>query len=101
MSENNCNCEGCVHVEQFKSITKSYDGIENEVTETIVDNDERTVEVKLKPQQYVSKYTFPNRGDKAVLYMDTTENRSYRWDEVTGTYICISANYSQIKIING
>ena len=42
MSENNCNCEGCVHVEQFKSITKSYDGIENEVTETVVDNDERT-----------------------------------------------------------
>ncbi len=101
MSENNCNCEGCVQIEHFKSITKSYEGIENDVTETVVDNDERTVEVKLKPQQYVSKYAFPNRGDKAVLYMDTTENRSYRWDETTGTYICVGADYNQIKIING
>ena len=101
IDDNECKCDGCIHVEQFRAITKSYDGIKNYVTETLVDNDERTVEVKLKPQQYVSKYAFPNRGDKAVLYMDTTENRSYRWDEITGTYICIGADYNQIKIING
>ena len=102
IDENNeCKCDGCIHVEQFRSITKSYDGIGNDATETVVDNDERTVEVKLKPQQFVSKYAFPNRGNKAVLYMDTTENRSYRWDEVTGAYICIGSDYNQIKIING
>ena len=101
IDDNECKCDGCIHVEQFRAITKSYDGIKNDVTETLVDNDERTVEVKLKPQQYVSKYAFPNRGDKAVLYMDTTENRSYRCDEITGTYICIGADYNQIKIING
>lgn len=101
MIENESKCEGCSHVEQFKVITRTYDGAENDVIETIVNNDERTVEVKLKPQQYASKYAFPNRGDKAVLYMDTTENRAYRWDEITGTYICIGADYNQIKVING
>lgn len=101
MIDDECKCDGCVHVEQFKSITKSYDGIENDVTETVVDNDGRTVEVRLKPQQYVSRFAFPNRGNKAVVYMDTAENRSYRWDEITGTYICIGADYNQIKIING
>ena len=101
MSEQNCNCENCVHIEQFKAITRSYEGTENDVAETVVDNDLRTVEVKLKPQQYASKYAFPNPGDKAVVYMDTAENRAYRWDEITGTYICIGADYSQIKIING
>lgn len=55
MSEQNCNCENCVHIEQFKTITRSYEGTENDVAETVVDNDLRTVEVKLKPQQYASK----------------------------------------------
>ena len=53
IDDNECKCDGCIHVEQFRAITKSYDGIKNDVTETLVDNDERTVEVKLKPQQYV------------------------------------------------
>lgn len=101
MNDEKCNCEGCIHVEEFKAITRSYEGTENELVETIVDNDERSIEVKLKSQQYASKYAFPNRGDKAVVYMDTTENKSYRWDEDTGTYICIGADYTEIKIING
>lgn len=101
MSDNNCNCDECVHVEEFKAITRSYDGVENDTVETVVDNDERTIEIKLKPQQYTTRYAFPNRGDKAVVYMDTTENKAYRWDENTGTYICIGSDYKQIKIING
>ncbi len=101
MSEENCNCDGCIHVEEFKAITRSYEGTENDVVETAIDNDVRSIEVKLKPQQYASKYAFPNRGNSAVVYMDTTENKAYRWDEETGTYICIGTDYSQIKIING
>ncbi len=101
MSDDNCKCDQCIHTEEFKAITRSHEGEANETTETVVDNDERTIEVKLKPQQYASKYAFPNRGDKAVVYMDIKENKSYRWDEDTGTYICIGADYTQIKIING
>lgn len=39
MNDENCNCDGCIHVEEFKAITRSYEGAENEVTETLVDND--------------------------------------------------------------
>ena len=97
------DCEecGCVGVDPFRVITKSFEGIENDATETTVDNQARTIEVKLKPQQYASKYAFPNRGNSAVVYIDTKENASYRWDEESGTYVCIGTDYHQIKIING
>ncbi len=99
-----CNrCQPCdeVHVEAFRSISKSFDGVENETTKTFVDNEANTIEVKLKSQQYASKYAFPNKGDEGVVYMDVAENESYRWDEKTKTYVCIGSDYHQIKIING
>lgn len=106
---NDCNnrhghgggCDGCVSVEALRSISQKYQGIENDATETVVRNKSRTIEVKLKPQQYPSKYAFPNQGNPAVVYIDIHDNESYRWDEATGSYICIGADWHQIKIING
>lgn len=94
-------CHDCVPVEAFRLISQPYEGIPNEGTETVINNRERTIEVKLKPQQYGSKYSFPNRGDPSIIYIDIHENASYRWDELTGRYVCIGADYNQIKIING
>lgn len=95
------SCGECIHVQPFRSITKTYEGVSNDATETLVDNKARTIEVKLKPQQYQSKYAFPNRGDPSIIYIDVKDNFSYRWDEETGQYICIGTDYRQIKIING
>lgn len=100
MSDCKQNCE-CIHVEPFRTITKTYSGVENDATETVVDNKARTIEVRLKPQQYQSKYAFPNIGNAAVIYIDVKENESYRWDEETKQYVCIGADYRKIKIING
>ena len=91
----------CVPVEAFRVIALPYEGISNDGVDTVVNNRERTIEVKLKSQQYGSKYAFPNRGDPAVVYVDIHENKSYRWDETTGQYVCIGADYTKIKIING
>ena len=101
MSECKTNPCECVHVEPFRTITKTYQGVANDTTETLMDNKARTIEVKLKPQQYQSKYAFPNRGDPSVIYIDIKDNFSYRWDETTGQYVCIGTDYRQIKIING
>lgn len=99
-----CNgrgCGDCVSVEALRTITQKYQGIGNDATETVVKNKSRTIEVKLKPQQYPTKYAFPNQGNPAVVYIDVVENQSYRWDEKTGGYICIGADWHEIKIING
>lgn len=99
-----CNghgCGECVSMEALRTITQKYQGIENDATETVVKNKYRTIEVKLKPQQYPTKYAFPNQGNPAVVYIDVVENQSYRWDEKTGSYICIGADWHEIKIING
>lgn len=96
-----CNDCDCVQVDPFRVITKSFEGLENEGTETVVDNQERTIEVKMKPQQYASRFAFPNRGDPAIIYVDIGANASYRWDAETEKYVCIGTDYRQIKIING
>lgn len=94
-------CCDCVPVEAFRMITQPYEGIPNEGIETVINNRERTIEVKLRPQQYVSKYAFPNRGDPAIIYVDIREGACYRWDQDSQQYYCIGADYHQIKIING
>ena len=94
MNECNEKC-GCVRTEPFHTITKKYSGIENDALETVIDNKAWTIEVKQKPQQYQSKYAFPNIGDPAVLYVDV------KGDEGTRQYVCIGTDYRAIKIING
>lgn len=50
-------------------------------------------------QQYLSYLNFPNVGSDKVLYIDTSENQSYRWDPVNLKYFKISE--INIEIING
>ena len=52
-----------------------YKGVENDALETVVDNKEWTIEVKPKPQQYQSKYAFPNIGNsaKGAAYRDVCQ----------------------------
>lgn len=52
-------------------------------------------------QQYASIYEFPSTGKVRVLYIDTTNNRAYRWDDDETKYYCIGSDYSEIEIING
>ncbi len=97
---NQKDCE-CIHVQPFRSVMRAYNGTENDATVTVVDSKAKTIEVRLKTQQYNSKFEFPNIGNPAVEYIDKTANRTYRWDEENMKYYCIGSDYNEIKVING
>ncbi len=90
-----------VRVQTYKPIIGSYVGKDNDATETIVNNSARTIEIKLKSHNYASKYEFPNQGNEAVIYIDITENKSYRWSKAELKYYCVGSDYDDVKIING
>lgn len=48
-----------------------------------------------------SHLSFPNVGNKYVLYIAISENRAYRWDDTELKYYCVGSDYEEIKIING
>ena len=48
-----------------------------------------------------SKYEFPTIGDGKHLYISTSENKTYRFDEVQLKYYVVGSDYEDIKIING
>lgn len=48
-----------------------------------------------------SKYEFPTIGDEKCLYISTSENKAYRFDEVQLKYYAVGSDYEDIKIING
>ena len=51
---------------------------------------------------YTTFADFPHTGDPEQLYIVKSENRIYRWDVNTETYICISSNYNEImNIVSG
>ncbi|KMO86059.1 hypothetical protein AB840_09955 [Megasphaera cerevisiae DSM 20462] len=51
--------------------------------------------------QCSSIYEFPNRGDMGKIYIDTSENASYRWDEAASKYYCVGRDYQEIDTITG
>lgn len=51
--------------------------------------------------QYNSIYEFPNRGSSGKLYIDMSENASYRWDEAASKYYCVGRDWTEIGAING
>lgn len=51
--------------------------------------------------QFSSIYEFPNRGDTGKIYIDTSENATYRWDEAASKYYCVGRDYTQIDTISG
>jgi len=48
-----------------------------------------------------SIYGFPNIGSINNIYVDTTNNKAYRWDNRNLKYYIVGSDYNDIKIING
>ena len=40
-------------------------------------------------------------GEEKYLYIDSSTNKSYRWDDTDLKYYCVGSDYSQINIIDG
>ena len=51
--------------------------------------------------QKASYLEFPNIGTEKGLYIDSTTNTSYRWDNKEKKYYIIGINYDNIKYIIG
>jgi hypothetical protein len=85
----------------FQRVTRNYEGVENEETIVVVNNNDSTIEVQFKSQQYATHYEFPNVGKPGIIYIDVTANKTYRWDEEQLKYYCVGSDYQDIKIIYG
>lgn len=48
-----------------------------------------------------SYLNFPTIGNEGLLYVDSTENCSYRWDSKELKYYMVGFNYNNLKIIDG
>ena len=51
--------------------------------------------------QYQSIHEFPNIGDENKIYISTSTNSVYRWDDTSIKYYCIGSDYNNIDVING
>ena len=60
--------------------------------------DAKTSELILR---YQSIHEFPNIGDESKLYISTSTNSLYRWDDTSIKYYCIGSDYNNIEVING
>lgn len=52
-------------------------------------------------KRFNNKYEFPNIGSAVYLYIDTSENKIYRWDNELKKYYCTGSDYNDITVING
>lgn len=78
-----------------------YTGIETDDIKVEVDNVNRTIKATLRQIQYNSKLEFPNVGSENLIYIDKSENATYRWDSETLSYVCVGRDYTEIGIITG
>ena len=60
--------------------------------------DAKTSELILR---YQSIHEFPIIGDESKLYISTSTNSLYRWDDTSIKYYCIGSDYNNIEVING
>lgn len=44
---------------------------------------------------------FPNVGNEACVYIATSENRAYRWDDTAVKYYCVGSDWRDIQMITG
>lgn len=44
---------------------------------------------------------FPVVGSTDTIYIDSTHNRVYRWDDDSLKYFCVGSDYNEIDIIDG
>ncbi len=88
-------------VNDYLPIIGSYNGLANNQAEVLINNQNRTIEVKLKPHSYAQFLEFPNLGDSSTIYIDESKNKAYRWSDSELKYYCIGSDYQDIEIING
>ena len=50
---------------------------------------------------FPSYLQFPTIGKEGEIYIDTNNNKTYRWDDANIKYYCIGSDYNEIDIING
>lgn len=50
---------------------------------------------------YLEFPVIPNSGWEKDIFLDTTNNKIYRWDTTDMKYFCIGSNYDDIEVING
>ena len=44
---------------------------------------------------------FPITGKSTSIYVDTSTNKAYRWDDENTKYFCVGSDYNDIDCING
>lgn len=66
-----------------------------------VDNKDKVITGSIKQIQYESKLEFPSIGSEHLIYIDISENATYRWDNANLKYVCIGRDYNEIEIISG
>lgn len=44
---------------------------------------------------------FPSIGDSSCIYVDTIENKVYRWDDANLKYFVVGSDYNDIEVIDG
>ena len=85
-------------------IEKNYDNLDNKpkINGVELDGDKNSSDLKIseviKAQNYLY---FPNIGKENCIYIDITNNKTYRWDNVYLKYYVVGSDYNDIKIING
>lgn len=62
---------------------------------------ESSITSLMHKHEYTTYLNFPFTGDSKDLYVDTTENKLYRWDNNNLKYYCIDSNYQEIKLLDG
>lgn len=55
-------------------------------------------EIIVRAESYLK---FPTIGNIYSVYIDTTENKAYRWDDKSLKYFVIGSDYDNIEIIDG
>ena len=51
-------------------------------------------------QEYTSSFQFPTIGKTQTIYIDKSNNKSYRWDDTDLKYYRLD-DYTEIELING
>ncbi len=57
--------------------------------------------LKIAVEQYGSYYDFPTVGEPHVLYVDTSDDATYRWDADNLKYYCVGRDFTNIQVIDG
>nr|DAZ34069.1 MAG TPA: hypothetical protein [Caudoviricetes sp.] len=73
-----------------------YDGwIKDYISKQIKENEKQVV---INEDSYLQ---FPTIGSPECLYVDTTANKIYRWDDANLKYFTVGSDYNEIEIIDG